>query len=222
MDGAASRPSRLQVMLLKPLLVKFRRQPMHPVTVYNMPELSTQEKSLFGARDHVYGEITGFRALATACGLAPADSFVDLGSGLGTVVLQAAEEFSVRRACGVELAPSRHRLAVAARSAASKDVRSRSVFVQGDIGDPKISTFLQEARTVVWLSNLLYEETLVRRIVRQIEAAPTVRVVAALRPIVDGMDGFVADPSTVLCQMSWEWHPCTIYRRVPTTIPALR
>lgn len=187
-----------------------------PVNVYNMPELSSDERSLFGGRkEHVYGEITteGFRKLAQACGLGPSDVFVDLGSGLGAVVLQAAEEFRVRRSCGVELAPSRHRLALAARSAAPAEVRERVVLVEGDIGASETAGLLMEKSTVLWLANLLFDGPLERRIAVLIEASPAVRCVAALRPISGGLDGFELDKAPVLCQMSWDWHDCAIYRR---------
>jgi len=40
--------------------------------------------------------------------LCPSDIFVDLGSGVGRTVVQAALEFGCQDAYGVELSPSRH------------------------------------------------------------------------------------------------------------------
>jgi hypothetical protein len=66
--------------------------------------------SVAGEYASTYGEITpaGFRALARRVGLGAQDVFVDLGSGVGRAVVQAALENGVRRSAGVELAASRH------------------------------------------------------------------------------------------------------------------
>jgi hypothetical protein len=52
--------------------------------------------------------VRGFRALARRIGLSPSDNFLDLGSGVGRTVVQAALEFGCRTSHGVELSPSRH------------------------------------------------------------------------------------------------------------------
>ena len=132
------------------------------------------------------------------------------------------------RATGVELAPSRHNLAVAALATSKADVRSRTSFILGDIGAPEAASALAGDSTVVWLSNLLFDAELMQRIARLLEAAPTVRCVAALRPIAGGLEGFVEDDAPIPCQMSWTTHssaggaghhaglghPCVLYRRV--------
>ena len=190
-----------------------------------VPKLTTAELRLLqdpsGMRGSTYGEITpsGLRALMASCELATCDSFIDLGSGKGSCVLQAARDFHVRRSCGVELAPSRHRLAVAALAAADADVQARTRFIEGDVGAPSVASELEEDSTVVWLSNLLFDEPLMRRIGLLLEGAPSVRCVAALRPFTGGLDGFVADELPVHCEMSWTErsgtdHPCVVYRRV--------
>ena len=190
-----------------------------------VPKLTTAELRLLqdpsGMRGSTYGEITpsGLRALMASCELASCDSFIDLGSGKGSCVLQAARDFHVRRSCGVELAPSRHRLAVAALAAADADVQARTRFIEGDVGAPSVASELEEDSTVVWLSNLLFDEPLMRRIGLLLEGAPSVRCVAALRPFTGGLDGFVADELPVHCEMSWTErsgtdHPCVVYRRV--------
>ena len=97
-----------------------------------VPELSAEERLALndpgGLGGSTYGEITtaGFRTLMASCELGSSDSFVDLGSGRGECVLQAASEYRVCRAIGVELAPSRHELAAAALAASEADVRSRA------------------------------------------------------------------------------------------------
>ena len=70
-------------------------------------------KAIGGALASAYGEITraGFSALGK--NLESDDVFVDCGSGRGQTVAQAAREFGVARAYGIELAASRHDRAVA-------------------------------------------------------------------------------------------------------------
>ena len=57
-----------------------------------------------------YGEITtkGFRELAKRIELYSGDCFLDMGSGVGRVVVQAALEFGCRSSLGVELSMTRH------------------------------------------------------------------------------------------------------------------
>lgn len=71
-------------------------------------------RAVGGSRADQYGEITpkGFSQLGLRMQLNGNDNFVDLGSGTGKVVLQAMSEFRVLSAVGVELARSRHEVAV--------------------------------------------------------------------------------------------------------------
>ena len=89
----------------------------------NVPEeafaCTTEEhemmKAIGGALASAYGEITraGFSALGKNLRLERDDVFVDCGSGRGQTVAQAAREFGVARAYGIEFAASRHERAVA-------------------------------------------------------------------------------------------------------------
>ena len=90
-------------------------------------------RGIGGERAGVYGEMTavGFRSFARRFGLSTGDTFVDLGSGTGALVLQAAAEFGAQ-AVGIELAHSRHQAALTALSTAPEEVRSLVTFVQGD------------------------------------------------------------------------------------------
>ena len=66
-----------------------------------------------GGSSSTYGEITvkGFRELARRIELGVGDNFLDLGSGVGRTVVQAALEFGCQQSYGVEMSPSRHRRA---------------------------------------------------------------------------------------------------------------
>ena len=60
-----------------------------------------------------YGEImpTAAARLVELLRLGPGDAFFDLGSGIGKVVLQVAMSAAVDQCVGIELVPSRHRIA---------------------------------------------------------------------------------------------------------------
>lgn len=61
-----------------------------------------------------YGELNqmGISQLLHSANLGPEDAFVDVGSGLGKLVVVAAALTSAGVACGIELSPSRHKKAV--------------------------------------------------------------------------------------------------------------
>ena len=121
-------------------------------------------EAIGGAEAATYGEMTplGFRSMAERVGLCKGDVFVDLGSGLGRVVLQAAREFAVRRSIGVEYALSRHTLAEEAREASAS---TQSVeFIHGDCADADVWRAALHDATVMYVSNLLFGEELQERL----------------------------------------------------------
>ncbi|MCA9319851.1 MAG: hypothetical protein KDB53_03905, partial [Planctomycetes bacterium] len=73
----------------------------------------------FGAGAAVYGELTarGATQLVAALGAQDDDVFCDLGSGGGALVLQIARSTALRRALGIEISPTRHRVATRALQA---------------------------------------------------------------------------------------------------------
>ena len=74
-----------------------------------------------------------------------------VGSGIGHLVLSAADAFEVDSAIGIELSPMRHRMALAALTDAPAAVASRVRCVEADAC---VAPELDEA-SVGWLSNLL-------------------------------------------------------------------
>ena len=168
-------------------------------------------EAIGGAEAATYGEITplGFRALAARLGLCADDEFADLGSGLGRCVLQAAAEFDVRCSFGVEMAPSRHALAEELmETAAAAPAASRVRLLQGDCADEELWSTHLEGVTVVYASNLLFDDRLNARLARRLEGAPSVRVVASLRPFEAPAcalgGGFVeATPRDLIVETSW-------------------
>ena len=173
-----------------------------------------------GASAHGYGELTplGFKQLCERLRLNEQDTFVDLGSGGGRVVLQAAREYGVQRSVGIELAQTRHELAER-NLAREPHIAERVRFVCGNIADSRHWTRRRVGETadndgvlvgvtVVYLSSLLFNEELMEAMARRIEACDTVRVVATLRRFSrrpDGCElrGFHFRLPTERCETSW-------------------
>lgn len=77
---------------------------------------------------------TTIRELLNLASLGPSDVFADLGSGTGTVVIEAVRTTRVRRAVGVEIDfASRERARRAAFEALTRDQLERVDFMHGDI-----------------------------------------------------------------------------------------
>ena len=154
---AAAAPALLLTPGVRPSHVPLRSRPLVVQDVDSMPASNTGDTngatkctraeheamtSIGGGFASKYGEITerGFRSLAERIRLGPDDVFVDCGSGLGLSVSQAAREFGVRRAYGVEFSASRHDLAVErlAVDASGRDLASRVRLIQGDCADESL------------------------------------------------------------------------------------
>lgn len=189
-----------------------------------MPSLDDEEASLLasvgGKNAATYGEMTsmGFRTLATHIGLGAEDIFVDLGSGEGALVLQAADEFGVAHATGIELAETRHAAAVDALAAVPEDVRARTTLIIGDAAGDVAADVLAQA-SVVWCANLLFDDALQRRLAARLGdavCAGKVRAIASLMPFPEGVRGLVQEDEYLRCDMSWDVgdaHPCVLYLR---------
>jgi len=171
-------------------------------------------KDIGGDFANVYGEITerGFATLAERMRLGAGDVFVDAGSGQGSVVMQAACEFGVRRAVGVEYAASRHDRAVArlacksqSGDSASGGIASRVSLIQGDCADMARWAAGGELSscTCAYTCNFLFDEILNARMKQCIESCPSIRCVAAFQPWPDGLVGF-SEPYEVRCETSWD------------------
>ena len=161
----------------------------------------------------LYGELTpiGFRTLAARLGLRESDVFVDLGSGLGRLAWQAAAEFGVKLAFGIELAASRHNLGVDALSAETdRDAASRVTLIQGDCADAALWTASSSpfARaTVGYLGSLMFSTELMSTLARRIESCSfaDLRVIATLKQwsAADAPSGFLLQEPAERCESSW-------------------
>ena len=153
-----------------------------------------------------YGEVTtiGARQLFYHMGIsgteAPTDKedepivFMDLGSGVGKLVVQAYMELPrVSRAVGVELAPLRHQQALVAwkelefsaqeiRTARedATEVREATLeLLEGDIFETDVSK-----ATHIYISSLCFSENMMHRLAAKLEKeAPKLQCVATLKAL---------------------------------------
>lgn len=171
-------------------------------------EEHTALKAIGGDLASTYGELTpsGFQTLAKRLRLGPDDVFVDCGSGLGQLVIQAASEYGVRQAIGVEYAQTRHDAALrrlrtrASGAEAARRVRllrgdcavEESWAPGGDFSDC----------TCAYMCNMLFDEALNARLKRCVESCGSIERVAVFKPWPGGLKGF-GEPYEVRCETSW-------------------
>ena len=156
----------------------------------------------------------GFRKLCARVSISTSDVFSDLGSGTGRIVLQAAREFAVRKAIGIELSSGLHGLALAAlaREVAHLD-GGRVRFVLADCVDARLwrhssgshddGAGVLMGTTVLYMGSLLFGEELMARLAQRIAACPTVRVVATLQQFPVPLEGFYEEMPPESCETSW-------------------
>ena len=167
----------------------------------------------FGEYAASYGEATleGTRAILDALDLttlpqaAPDCVFVDLGSGVGKMVAQAALEYAVSRSIGVELCESRHVRALLAceRLLASLD-EPPAVAIELRLGDMMQADEALAAATHVYLSSLLFSPNTMLKLAVLLDSAPNLRMVASLQRFPPSSKwNFVKRAAKVRAQMSW-------------------
>lgn len=162
-------------------------------------------RAIGGPSAATYGEITpdGFREIFGGR-LQPSDRFVDLGSGNGKLVVQAAEEFDVAAATGIELSHTRHEIATAARAelaARNAALAPRCTFLCEDCAGEAAASVL-EGTTVVWVANLCFSNALKRRLASRLEQARSIRLVAATTAFDPPLRGFEVE-GYALVQATW-------------------
>lgn len=166
-----------------------------------------------------YGELTvrGVREVQKLLLPTPNDCFVDLGSGAGRCVLQAALEWPCRSAIGVELSESRHLVGIRALARAPPELRARAVLLQEDM----LTCRKLEEATIVYCASLLFDDAFMARLASRLASLPRVRMIATLTRFPAGTsldDGFEEDPSNA----SRSDDPQTLRERVEVTWGAAR
>ena len=174
-----------------------------------------------GEFSSTYGEITaaGFRGLAKRIDLSPADFFVDLGSGVGRTVVQAALEFGCQQSHGVELSPSRHERAQRAlvELLGRQDALHR-LMTDGGMGSAKTLLIegvrLREGNllefpvgfaTVCWVASLCFSDDFMDAVSEKLATeASSLRAIVSLSAFPAGVRGFdlLSDESDRF-EMSW-------------------
>ena len=176
----------------------------------------TAMKAIGGDSASTYGEITpsGFQVLGKRLRLGPDDTFVDCGSGLGSVVEQAAYDFGVAQAIGVEYAQSRHALAQRRllEQPLDADTASRIRLLQGDCADEVSWAPGGELSgcTCAYICNLLFDDALNARLKRCVETCEPIERVAVFKPWQGGLVGF-GEPDVLRCQTSWAADPTEVF-----------
>lgn len=166
-----------------------------------------------------YGELTvrGVREVQKLFLPTPNDCFVDLGSGAGRCVLQAALEWPCRSAIGVELSESRHLVGISALARAPPELRARAVLLQEDM----LTCRKLEEATIVYCASLLFDDAFMARLASRLASLPRVRMIATLTRFPAGTsleDGFEEDPSNA----SRSDDPQTLRERLEVTWGAAR
>lgn len=123
------------------------------------------------------GEVLSLSTFLETLEIDGQDCFFDLGSGRGQIVLAAALRGA--RACGVEIAQTRHEMAQEATARLVPGIRDRVSFILGDA--------LEADATVVFINNVLFDASLNAAFLRRMDCryAPRLRLVACGAPLAD-------------------------------------
>lgn len=193
----------------------------------NIPEEDVQKiRTIGGPKADIYGEMTerGLRQFMTAVSATKDDIFLDLGSGKGSLVIQAAQEFG-QKSIGIELSKVRHEEALK-NLQSTNDIQPDAVLlVCGDAAGEDAQKLLStQLPTIVWCSNLLFDQPLQERLAHTICSHGTdVRAVVSLKAFPNGIPGMQVQKFTIPIEMSWTankeqkghpplpGHPCSIY-----------
>jgi len=144
--------------------------------------------------NQAYGELTirGVREIAALLRPRADDVFVDMGSGAGRCVLQAALEWPCRLSVGVELSESRHNVAAMALARAEPKTQRRALVLQDDL---LTCTGIEDA-TIVYVASLLFDDEFMAQLGERLSSLPRIRAIATLTRIPPESLGehFVEDP----------------------------
>jgi hypothetical protein len=163
-------------------------------------------RKLRPSRARVYGELTsvGVRQLIRATRLGADDVFVDLGSGVGKVVLRVALAVPGVRCIGIEIDGARHASACEAlRRAEACGVLEpgRCVFRHGDIRQADFSP-----ATVFFAHSTCFPAAMLGAVARRIAAQERAGTLVTTSRLTGRAGTLLAFIATRACQLSWDKH----------------
>lgn len=159
-----------------------------------------------------YGEILypSVDKLMSAIQLTEHDVFVDLGSGMGKIVIQFFLKSAIKAAYGIELLPELHQHALNAAKSLQQNLpdfykgRRKLTFLLGDI----LETSFTKA-TVALLNSTCFTQSLLNELGKIIENTPSIHTLLSLRPI-NTLQRLVF-MKVIRIECSWDTALCYIY-----------
>lgn len=158
------------------------------------------------AKARVYGELTaiGVRQLIAAAGIVPGARFVDLGSGVGKVVLHVALSVEGVTCVGIEIAGNRHRSACVALQQAEERgmiAAGRCVFRHQDLLDADL-----RGATVLFANSTCFPQKLLNRVARRVADLPGPLTFVTLHRLSPRLAARFHAVTTHDCHTSWSSH----------------
>jgi len=172
-------------------------------------------RKLRPSRARVYGELTpvGTRKLIAATRLSADDVFVDLGSGVGKVVLQVALAVPGVRCIGIEIDGDRHASACKAlrRAEACGALEpGRCVLLHGDMRRADLGT-----ATVLFAHSTCFPAAMLGSVARRIAAQERKVTLVTTSKLSARAARLLAFAGSRACQLSWDrHHRIHLYRRL--------
>lgn len=162
-----------------------------------------------------YGEILypSMEKLLSKISLSEEDIFIDLGSGLGKLVLQVFLCTRVKEACGIEIIPTLHKQALLAAERVERELPAfycndrRLYFLQGSFLELPL-----ERASIVLIGSPCFSPTMLDTLAQIISNIPRIHTVLTLRPL-PLLEGFIFKEA-VRVETSWDTALCYLYHRI--------
>ena len=176
------------------------------------------QSSRAAGNNETYGEIFYYSAyrLLRVLQIDANDHFLDIGSGVGKLVLQTFLRTSAKLVTGIEINESRHTIATKILGAIKEELpnlfeNQRNLqLIHGDF----LKIDLRDDITLVYLCSTVFSFDLLAAMGQKINAMPHVRKVVSFR-VVPHLDNFALARKLFL-HCSWDRVPCYVYvRRLP-------
>lgn len=160
-----------------------------------------------------YGEIL-FESVSKLLSVIPFtenDIFVDLGSGLGKVVLQVFLQTLVKEARGIEIKPYLHEQALIAAHHLQRELpqyfenRRQLTLFSGDFLKIPLTT-----ATIILMGSPCFDPAMLHSLAKMIDDTPSIHTVFSLRPLCSLQR--LAFKKAIRIECSWDTALCYLYR----------